>query len=262
VPLRSVRMPAIRGRIFHVNVNCSDLETSLAFYRDRIGLTASVRTTPRHPQAGQAFGLDRAQWDAWIMTGAGGLDEVVIDLLEWKVPRPSRPTDPGGFARLRVAVDPDSAVASPEALDPDGMVLEIVARDRPRVAGVVVGCSDLERSQAFYGDVLGLSRSADTTFCDGRGPEVFSIELTTVPVAPRPRVATDLGLYRLAMLTDDLDRDYDALTAANVRPYSPPLTLDMGPGLPELRAVFFPDPDGTTFELIEQPTGGPAADPG
>ena len=262
MPLRSVGMPGIRGRIFHVNVNCSDLETSLAFYRDRIGLTASVRTTPQHPQAGQAFGLDLAQWDAWIMAGAGGLDEVVIDLLEWKVPRPSRPADPGGFARLRLAVDPDSAVASPRALDPDGMTLEVVARDQPRVAGVVVGCSDLEASQAFYGDVLGLSRSADTTFCDGRGPEVFSIELTSVPVAPRPRVATDLGLYRLAMLTDDLDRDYEALTTAKVRPYSPPLTLDMGPGLPELRAVFFPDPDGTTFELIEQSTGGTAPDPG
>ncbi len=262
MPLRSVRMPGIRGRIFHVNVNCSDLETSLAFYRDRIGLTASVRTTPQHPQAGPGFGLDVAQWDAWIMTGAGGLDEVVLDLLEWKAPRPSRPTEPGGFERLRLGVHPDSAVASPQAVDPDGMVLEIVARDRPRVAGVVVGCSDLEASQGFYRDVLGLSRSGDSTFCDGRGPEVFSIELTSVLVAPRPRVATDLGVYRLAMLTDDLDRDYDALTAAEVRPYSPPVTLDMGPGLPELRAVFFPDPDGTTFELIEQPTAGYAANPG
>jgi catechol 2,3-dioxygenase-like lactoylglutathione lyase family enzyme len=180
--------------------------------------------------------------------------------LEWKVPRPSRPTDPGGFARLRLAVDPDSALASPPALDAAGLVLEIVARDRPRVAGVVVDCSDLEASQAFYRDVLGLSRSADTTFCDGRGPEVFLIELTSVLVAPPPRVATNLGLYRLAMLTND--RDYDALTAAKVGLYSPPLTLDMGPGIPELRAVFFPDPDGTTFELIEQPTAGTAADPG
>jgi catechol 2,3-dioxygenase-like lactoylglutathione lyase family enzyme len=254
-------MPGLRGRIFHVNVNSSDLEASLVFYRDQIGLTALVRTTPLHPQAGQAFGLDVAQWDAWIMTGADGLDEVVIDLLEWKVPRPGRPTDPGGFARLRLGVQPDSVVASPQALDPDGTVLEIVARDRPHVAGVVVSCSDLEASQAFYRDVLGLSPSADSTFCDGRGPEVFSIELTSVPVGPRPRVATDLGLYRVAMLTDDLGRDYDALTAAGVRPYSPPVTLDMGPGLPELRAVFFPDPDGTTFELIEQPATGAAADP-
>jgi catechol 2,3-dioxygenase-like lactoylglutathione lyase family enzyme len=69
----------------------------------------------------------------------------------------------------------------------------------------------------------------------------------------RPRQATDLGPYRVALLTDDLDRDYQGLLAAGVTPYSPPATLDMGPGLPTLRAVFFPDPDGTTFELIERP---------
>jgi catechol 2,3-dioxygenase-like lactoylglutathione lyase family enzyme len=254
-------MAGVHGRIFHVNVNCSDLETSLAFYRDRAGLAASVRTTPRHPQAGAAFGLETAQWDAWIMSG-GGPDEVVLDLLEWKVPRPSHPRDPGGFRRLRVGAYPDSLLASEEAVDPDGTALEIVARDGPRVAGVVVGCSDLGASQAFYRDVLGLSSSGTSTYADARGPEVFSIELTSVAAAPRPRIATDLGLYRLAMLTDDLDHDYDALTAAGVRPYSPPANLDMGPGLPQLRALFFPDPDGTTFELIEQPAVGNTAGPG
>jgi catechol 2,3-dioxygenase-like lactoylglutathione lyase family enzyme len=255
-------MPRIRGRVFHVNVNCSNLETSRAFYGDRVGLTASVRTAPEHPQPGEAFGLDVAHWDAWIMTGAGGLDEVVLDLLEWKDPPPSRPTEPGGFQRLRLGAGPGSPVVPDETLDPDGTPIEIVTRDGPRVAGVVVGCSDLDASQAFYRDVLGWSPSAHSTFCDGRGPEVFSIELTSVPVAPRPRVATDLGIYRLAMLTDDLDHDYDTLTAARVRPYSPPVRLDMGPGMPELRAVCFPDPDGTTFELIEQPASGDAADPG
>jgi len=254
-------MAGIHGRIFHVNVNCSDLETALAFYRDRVGLTASVRTAPRDPQPGAAFGLDRAQWDAWIMTAGSGLDEVVLDLLEWKVPGPSHPRDPGGFQRLRVGVHPDASLAE-DAVDPDGTPLEIEARDRPRVAGVVVGCSDLEASRAFYRNVLGLSPASASTFSDARGPEVFCIELASVAVAPRPRVATDLGIYRLALLTDDLDHDYDALTTAGVSPYSPPATLDMGPGLPSLRALFFPDPDGTTFELIEQPAVENTADPG
>src|SRR5260370_35857751 len=92
-------MAGVHGRIFHVNVNCSDLETSLAFYRDRVGLAASVRTTPRHPQGGAAFGLDTAQWDAWILSG-GGPDEVVLDLLGWKGPQPSHPHHPGGVRPL------------------------------------------------------------------------------------------------------------------------------------------------------------------
>ena len=137
--------------------------------------------------------------------------------------------------------------------DPDGVPFEIVDHDGPRVAGVVVGCSNLDRSQGFYGDVLGLSRVGASTFCDSRGPESFAIELASSPRPARPRIATDIGIYRLAMLTDDLDRAARELTAAAVHPYSPPATLDMGPGLPILRALFFPDPDGTTLELIEQP---------
>jgi hypothetical protein len=56
-------------------------------------------------------------------------------------------------------------------------------------------------------------------------------------------------------MTDDLARDDDTLRAAGVRCYSAPATLDMGPALPELRALFFADPDGATFELIETPRG-------
>jgi catechol 2,3-dioxygenase-like lactoylglutathione lyase family enzyme len=247
-------MPGIAGRIFHVNVNCSELDTSLAFYRDRIGLTPAVRTTPERPQAGAAFGLDQAQWDAWIMTSRQGVDAVVIDLLQWKIPPPSRAAGLGGLQRLRLGVEPSSTLAAgDDSVDPDGVSLEVVADDGACVAGVVVTCSDLDRSRDFYRDVLGLTRAATSTFCDSRGPEVFSIELIAGPSIARPRLATDVGIYRLAMITDDLDRDVDTLAAADVQPYSPPTTLDMGPGLPRLRAVFFPDPDGTTLELIEQP---------
>jgi catechol 2,3-dioxygenase-like lactoylglutathione lyase family enzyme len=51
------------GRIFHVNVNCSDLARSRRFYVDGLGLTEGVRTAAGHTQSGAAFGLDRARWD-------------------------------------------------------------------------------------------------------------------------------------------------------------------------------------------------------
>ena len=44
------------ARIFHVNVNCSDLATSRSFYVDRCGLSEGVRTTPAAVQSGVAFG--------------------------------------------------------------------------------------------------------------------------------------------------------------------------------------------------------------
>ena len=46
------------ARIFHVNVNCSDLERSRRFYAEAFGLDAAVRTTPDTAQPGTAFGLD------------------------------------------------------------------------------------------------------------------------------------------------------------------------------------------------------------
>jgi hypothetical protein len=60
-------------------------------------------------------------------------------------------------------------------------------------------------------------------------------------------------MYRMALLTDDIDADYDELRAHGVTCASPPTHLDMGPGIPTLRALLFLDPDGTALELIEVP---------
>ena len=48
----------------HAGVMVGQLEASLAFYRDRLGLIPSTHTQPETPQDGAAFGLDTAQWDA------------------------------------------------------------------------------------------------------------------------------------------------------------------------------------------------------
>ena len=96
-------------RFFHVNVNCSDLERSLGFYGDLVGLKAAVRTRPEQPQPGGAFGLAQVQWDAWIMAGDDAPDGVVLDLLERKVPLPSGSPPASltelGFGRLCILSD-------------------------------------------------------------------------------------------------------------------------------------------------------------
>ena len=95
------------ARIFHVNVNCSDLERSRRFY-EALGLNAAARTTPERRSPASAFGLDRARWDAWILVGASGFDGGAVDLLEWKEPRPTGAPPASfvttGFQRLGVAV--------------------------------------------------------------------------------------------------------------------------------------------------------------
>ena len=223
--------------MIHVNVNCTDLDRSLAFYRDEIGLTAATRTAPVAPQPGAAFGLESAQWDAWMMGGPAGFRGTVVDLLEWKVPRPvPRGAGPTlGFRRLRLGAPGATARAT---ADPDGTAIDVEAGPGGP-CGVVVACSDASRSRAVYDEVVGLGSF---------------VELVTDPGAgPAPRGATTVGIWRLALGTDDVDADVATLRSLGVACVSQPAELAMGPGLPTLRFVLFPDPDGTMLELIERP---------
>lgn len=168
------------ARIFHANINCSELARSRAFYVHGCGLAEGVRTTPTAAQSGRAFGLDQARWDAWILVGANGFDGGAIDLLEWQEPTPtgaapSALTD-AGFQRIGLLVpDLDAARASVSASggtlwsepiehvlpdgggvriafvsDPDGVAIELVEGAPSRLSFVGVTCRDLERSVAFY----------------------------------------------------------------------------------------------------------------
>jgi catechol 2,3-dioxygenase-like lactoylglutathione lyase family enzyme len=294
------------SRIFHVNVNCADLDRSLAFYRDLVGLKQTTRTQPAAPQPGGAFGLDEVQWDAWILQGDAGYASPVLDLLEWKVPLPGgRPaTDPTatGFNRLGFTTPDLDALharlrdagadvwSEPVSMalegggelrlfvcsDPDGTQLEFIHGTDTRMSHVVVNCRDLARSLLYYTDVIGLPGQA-TVHAKRQPGGVFRLdgdievrgELLSDPVTgfivellewvepgplvERARRANDLGIFRMAWQTDDIDRDYDELGEAGVECYSPPAHLSMGPGLPELRALFWGDPDGACLELIQSP---------
>jgi glyoxylase I family protein len=297
-------MPVAPKRIYHVNINCSDLDRSLAFYRDVVGLTTTTRTRPEVTQPGGAFGLDEVQWDAWIMQGSTGTAAPVLDLLEWQVPRPTgtpqRDATATGFNRLcistpdldalhaRVAAagmpcrTPPSTLDLGEgrgarifiAADPDGTQLEFVEGEHTRLSHVAINCADFDRSRRYYEDVMGLTplpglvppRQSGALFgLDGemqlraqlfRDPATgFMVELIDwitprANVAPH-RKANELGIFRMAGLTDDIARDYAMLQAAGVECYSPPAELSMGPGLPSLSALFWGDPDGACLELIE-----------
>ncbi len=168
------------ARIFHVNVNCSNLERSRRFYAAGLGLEAAVRTVPEQVQPGAAFGLGEARWDAWILTGTSGFDGGAIDLLEWQVPPPTgRPPvalNQCGFQRLGALVpdldatmcsavehggavwsepfehanDDGTSVRIVLANDPDGTAIELVEGSGPRLSFVSVTCADFGRSLAFY----------------------------------------------------------------------------------------------------------------
>lgn len=178
-------------RVMHVNVNCSNLERSLAFYRDVVGLDAASHTNPV-PQDGAGFGMPgQVQWDAHILQDLRGFAGPGIDLLEWKQPGPSGhpPAEPNhlGFFRVcllvpdidevhqravsagvrcesapvEVPIDPESGLSVRVFLcrDPDGTAIEFVEEasvSQTQLIHINVNCSDLARSVGWYERVLGL----------------------------------------------------------------------------------------------------------
>ena len=174
-------MPLSDARLFHVNVNCSDLERSARFYTEGLGLEAGARTAPVATQPGEAFGLVRARWDASILLGPRGYEGGAIDLLQWHEPvpvgaPPARLVETG-FQRLGLRVpDLDATIARARDLgarvwtdpfghalvdgseirlvfvsDPDGTAIELIEGGASSVSFVAVTCADLDRSCAFYG---------------------------------------------------------------------------------------------------------------
>ena len=123
------------------------------------------------------------------------------------------------------------------ALDPDGTRVELV--DGPDVAmvGVRVNCSDLDRSAAFYaalGMTVGEERRVEITVDGGTGPSgggtlrarsvgadrpgVFAIELAEweepAPTGSAPATGNHVGIYRIALMVDDVDAAYEQVLAA------------------------------------------------
>jgi len=184
-------MPLDILNVAHCNVNCSNLERSIGFYRDFVGLAPTAHTLPE-PQDGSGFGLTGdVQWDAWMMSDGRGHMGTVVDLLEWKQPRPigAPYPEPNHLGMFRVCFSvPDIEQVHRRALargipclsppvdvpirsehapsvralftrDPDGTLVEFI--EQPGASGVQfvhvnVNCSDLAASRAWYERVLGL----------------------------------------------------------------------------------------------------------
>jgi catechol 2,3-dioxygenase len=116
----------------------------------------------------------------------------------------------------------------------------------PRVGHVHLKVSDLDRSEAFYRDVLGLGtteRLGDTFAFMSWGAEHHDLALQGHPGAPRPHPGA-LGLYHFAVEVDDEAALGEAVSRLhdNGVHYS---AVDHGIS----KAVYFSDPDGHGIEI-------------
>src|SRR4051812_13016728 len=282
------------GRIYHVNSNCTDLERSVRFY-EALGLTRGTRPLPSQTQPGEAFGLAEVSWDAWMMQSDDGVGGLSLDLLEWTTPRPTGapPATVGepGLNRLCLSTPNLDAVAAAATAaggsvrggpvfghgdsgprtamieDPDGVPVQLFDGDRTSIAQVIVNCTDVDRSVAYYRDVMGLvpagepreatqpaaihGLAADGVVRTVRLADAGSTFAVTLvewtdpavdPSAVRVRAANELGLFRMAWSSDDCSRDEGVVRAAGSVPFAPTGTLSVGDDLPLLKVLFWPGP--------------------
>ena len=134
--------------------------------------------------------------------------------------------------------------------------------------------SNLERSLAFWRDVLGFELShtahqtgelaseitgvagAEIKLAVLRAPGSHKIELLEYLAPPdRKRLALkpcDVGSVHVALLVDDLDAVLESIAASGWKAAGKPQTLTTGPNAGK-RVVYVRDPDGTTIEFMEMP---------
>jgi catechol 2,3-dioxygenase-like lactoylglutathione lyase family enzyme len=126
--------------------------------------------------------------------------------------------------------------------------------------------SDLDRSVAFYCDVLGMKKkniiqpeSAGASIITGYpgvqmriaqlmsgDHEIELIQYLSPQGAKRPLERKDLGAAHIAFQVEDIHAVYNNLVAKGVRFVNPPH------GVRTAFACYFYDPDGITLELIQR----------
>lgn len=136
--------------------------------------------------------------------------------------------------------------------------------------------SNLERSVAFWRDVLGFEPShsahqtgemaeeitgvagAEIKLAVIKTPNGHKIELLEYLAPPERKNRVDLrpcdvGLVHVALIVDDLDAILSAINASGWKAAGKPQTLQSGPNAGK-RVVYVRDPDGTTIEFMQPPT--------
>ena len=150
------------------------------------------------------------------------------------------------------------------------MSFRVIAADH---TGITV--SNLERSLAFWRDVLGFEPShmahqtgeiaseitgvagAEIKLAVVRAPGGHKIELLEYLAPPerKPHLnlrPCDVGFVHVGLIVDDLEAILSAINASGWKAAGKPQTLQSGPNAGK-RVVYVRDPDGTTIEFMQQP---------
>ena len=123
---------------------------------------------------------------------------------------------------------------------------------------VGITCSNIEKSVAFYRDLLGLeefhrarnSAGTDVVFLDAGGGMLELFGPSHHVKSPAAELPEDrAGIRHIAIRVDDLEKMYRQLCDEGVEFRGPPKAPNISPTA--LKLAFCKDPDGNVVELME-----------
>jgi catechol 2,3-dioxygenase-like lactoylglutathione lyase family enzyme len=148
------------GPFLHI---VSDLDQSLAFYRDTLGLELSgppgEHKFTDNPAVANLYGVPGKQFRAAVLKIAGS--DMGIELVQWGEalkPENKPVADPGAVTLI---LRRSQADAKPSILrDPDGFAVRMERSERAG-ADLSIGVDDVKKATALYTKTLGLSPDGD-----------------------------------------------------------------------------------------------------
>jgi catechol 2,3-dioxygenase-like lactoylglutathione lyase family enzyme len=225
----------------------SDLDQSLAFYRDKLGLEltgpAGEHKFTDNPAVANLYGVPGKQFRAAVLKIPGS--EMRVELAEW---RDSAPLSGDGYASLMI-YRADGSPYRPEAFrgrkllhDPDGFPVAL-GRTEELIVDLLVTADDIPKTTTLYTKVLGFKADGKRLLLPGTSLGIHLGDTRASDIYTQPSRA----MLRLQV------RDIDGLTASMksagfsvITTGGVPVTLPQGQ-----RVIILRDPNNFYWQLME-----------
>ncbi|MDP2288693.1 MAG: VOC family protein [Actinomycetota bacterium] len=237
--------------ISHININVADLDASVHFYIDDLGLNL-VRRVGAPSESKDVPSSETAI----INTGERGvsLENIQYDLgaLESSVP----PTAPSlGVIGLHLELTRRELDGS-QLVDPDGVLVGVSASDRNRIAGVDLLVANVDETRRHWKQSLDLQfldapeGSDYDAFVEVRSSQdQFRITIKQADLPAEHTSGYQLGARRLAFTVDDVEQSYSRAMADGARSESAPAQFELGP-VKMIAGLWF-DPNGVVLQGLQ-----------
>jgi catechol 2,3-dioxygenase-like lactoylglutathione lyase family enzyme len=240
------------GPFLHI---VSDLDQSLAFYHDTLGLElsgpAGEHKFTDNPAVANLYGVPGKQFRAAVLKIPGSA--MGIELVQWgeaRKPEHRRAAGPG--AVTLILRRPDTGAERKILRDPDGFAVEVERSENPG-ADLSVSVSDVKKTKALYISTLGFKVDAEKLEVPGASVRIRltnakSARGLTIPFPEPGRGMLRLPVRNIAALSDAMkSAGFSVITTGGA-----PVMLPQGP-----RVIILRDPNNFYVQLMETPKREP-----